>query len=80
MDEDRAFNFPNALAFSPDGRWIAAGGTSGDVAIWEVATGTVVAAYERPHTSTVSAVAFSPDGGRFATISYDGTILIWATP
>lgn len=80
MADPRGFNFPYAVAFSPDGALIVAGGSGGDVALWDAATGAAIAVYERPHTDTVHTIAFSPDGSRFATISFDGTILIWPAP
>jgi WD40 repeat protein len=80
LDDAAGFNFPYAVAFSPDGALIAGGGSRGDVALWNAETGAVIAVYEGPHNNTVRAVAFSPDGTKFATISYDGTILIWAVP
>jgi WD40 repeat protein len=80
MEEADGFDFPYSVAFSPDGSLIVGGGSNGDVAIWDAATGSLIAVYEEPHTDTVNTVAFSPDGTVFATISDDGTIVIWDTP
>lgn len=80
MNEADGFDFPYSAAFSPDGSLIVGGGSRGDVALWDAATGAVVAVYESPHTNTINTVTFSPDGSMFATISHDGTILIWPVP
>jgi WD40 repeat protein len=65
------------MAFSPDGRWLAAavgdyrqanGPTPGEVRIWDAATGQQVQRL-RGHAACVWGVAFSPDSTRLASAS-----------
>jgi WD40 repeat protein len=65
-----------ALAFSPNGRALAAVGQDGVVRVWDVASGRQSHAL-RGHRGPVFAVCFSPDGGRLVTGGEDGTALIW---
>jgi WD40 repeat protein/serine/threonine protein kinase len=65
-----------SVAFSPDGRRIAAGGQDGFVKIWDAATGKEVHSF-RAHQDHANGLAFSPDGSRLATASWDGTVKIW---
>ena len=55
-----------AVRFSPDGRLLATGGgeasRSGDVHIWEVASGRLQQTWAERHADTVLALDFSPDG------------------
>lgn len=56
----------NALAFSPDNRWLASGGKDDVIKIWELATGNVLRTLYG-HTSNVNALAVSPDGKLLAS-------------
>ena len=60
-----------ALAFSPDGKLLAAGGgeptVSGDVTLVAADTGVVVRRIAVPHEDPVACLAFSPDGRWLAT-------------
>jgi WD40 repeat protein len=66
------------LAFSPDGKTLAAGQADGTVAMLDAATG----ARQRSLTGHINivvsrAVQFSPDGKTLATGSFDGTVRLW---
>jgi WD40 repeat protein/serine/threonine protein kinase len=65
-----------ALAFSPDGTWIASAGEDGAARIWDSQTGALVAEC-RGHTSKVLSVAYRPDGARLVSTSADGTVRQW---
>ena len=67
------------LAFTPDGRVLAAaGGNSEDFAIhlWDAASGEAIGTLSG-HSGIVWDVAFSPDGRLLASASSDGTARIW---
>ena len=81
--EVAAFTDPSAggaiaVAFSPDGRCIAAAYNSGMVLLWDRGTGAVIRTY-RGHTGPVLGVTFSPDGSRIASAGDDGTARLWET-
>ena len=63
------------LAFSPDGKLLAAGYDE-LVLLWDVATGKERATLSG-HRGAVQAVSFSPDGKRLLSQSEDGTALVW---
>src|SRR3712207_1945997 len=70
------------VAFSPDGRLLAAGYgffDDGGVAIWDVASRKLVATLLGGSWSKagVERVAFSPDGRLFAAASDRGHLLLW---
>ncbi len=67
-----------SVAFSPDGQWLAAGTGTGDIRLWQVATGQPVAVFEG-HQELVWTVAFSPDGRWLAGGSEDQTVSVWDT-
>ena len=73
-------NQVRALAFSPDGRLLAAAGGHpgqfGEVKIWSVAERKEVGSI-RSHRDNIFAVAFSPDGKTIATASYDRLVKLW---
>ena len=61
-----------AVAFSPDGRHLVAGGEDGIATIWDVADGQEVHRLPEKHENTAVSVAFSPDGRLLATGSWGG--------
>ncbi|MBT9556786.1 MAG: protein kinase [Myxococcales bacterium] len=61
------------VAWSPAGRWIAAGARDGTTYLWDVATGTLVARL-RAQRERVAALAFTADERGLAAGSWDRTI------
>jgi WD40 repeat protein len=64
------------LAFSPDGKTLAAACTHSRVELWEVSSGRRRAVLEH-HRDSVLAVAFSPNGRLLASGDENGTIVCW---
>jgi WD40 repeat protein/beta-lactamase regulating signal transducer with metallopeptidase domain len=73
QDED---DVVTCLAFSPDGKMLAAGSPDKLVRLWEVATGKLRATLDG-HKSWIYCVAFSPDGKTLASGGYDRAIKLW---
>jgi WD40 repeat protein len=69
---------PGRIAFSPDGRQLAAANDNNTVNLWSLATG-----MRQPpligHSDNVTALAYSPDGRWLATASWDQTAKLWST-
>ncbi|MCC7019089.1 MAG: hypothetical protein IT332_05010 [Ardenticatenales bacterium] len=64
----------SSVAFSPDGTWLAAGGSS--LRIWDAETGDLRQVLQG-HRDVVSEIVFSPDGTRLLSASADKTAGVW---
>lgn len=64
------------IAFSPDGKKIAAATKCGTPRVWEIATGKKLAELHG-HDKAVMSVAFSSDGNLLYTGGFDATIGVW---
>jgi hypothetical protein len=64
-----------SVAFSPNGRTLAAGDDGGHVGVWDVATGRRTATLTEGNS--VVSVAFSPDGRTLAVGDYGGHVGVW---
>ncbi|KAI0000839.1 WD40 repeat-like protein [Russula vinacea] len=63
----------NALAYSPDGQYIATGGDDGKVKLWNTRSGFCIITFSQ-HTASVSAVHFASQGQVLFSASLDGTV------
>ena len=65
-----------AVAWSPNGRRIAAGGKDNNVHIWDASTGNIIYTY-RGHADWLMALSWSPDGKYVASGSVDKKVRVW---
>jgi WD40 repeat protein len=76
-----------ALAWSPDGRYLASGGTDQVVRVWEATTGQDLVTYyghvdqppiyDSAYPYAITAIAWSPDSTRLATSALSGPVRVW---
>jgi WD40 repeat protein len=64
------------VAFSPDGRILAAAYKDRTVRLWDVSSWKELHKF-RGHSEFIIDLAFSPDGARLVSSDYEGTAKIW---
>jgi serine/threonine protein kinase len=67
--------YPVCVTCSPDGSRAVSGGESGQLRLWETATGKEIRAWT--HGQPIYCVAFTPDGKRILSGGYSGLLRIW---
>ncbi|HWC95241.1 MAG TPA: caspase family protein [Candidatus Sulfopaludibacter sp.] len=65
------------IAFSADGRLVAAGDEGGGLVVWNLATKEAVLS-AAAHSNMLEAITFAPDGRHLATAGRDGAIRFWS--
>ena len=75
---NRTYHQPS-LAFSADGKLLAASGGENLVRVWQTAGAKEVRPVPEGHEGSVSALAAAPDGKMIASAATDGTVRLWET-
>ena len=66
------------MAFSPDGRTLAAAGTEGTLFLWDLTDRAHPTRLGELLAPAVTSVAFSPDGRTLAISGSNGTVALWS--
>lgn len=64
------------VAYSPNGKKLAASGSDRAIRLWDVATGKEIVA-ATGHRASVTSIAYSPDGKMLASIDEGCTVILW---
>lgn len=70
-------DFATSLAWSPDGKLLAAGSVSGQLAIYDSSQGKALHVLEKAHEEGCDALSWRPDGKALATAGRDGKWKLW---
>jgi WD40 repeat protein len=68
--------YRGTAAYNADDGWLALGGISGEVKVWDVAARQSLVTI-KAHTQAVTAITFSPDGAKLATAGRDNRVQVW---
>lgn len=67
----------SAIAWSPNGKYIATGGWDHTVQVWDAKSGDTPMETYTGHSELVDTLAWSPDGKYIASGSWDHTVQVW---
>jgi len=67
----------SALAVSPNGSFVATGGSSGEVALWNLAAPAAAPRLLAGHKGWITSLAFSADGTQLLSTGEDGRLQVW---
>jgi WD40 repeat protein len=70
------FNYPTSIGLAANGRYVAAGTSTGEVCLWRVFDRTLVTILHGP-TGGVTALALSDDGRCVVAGAEDGSVHVW---
>jgi WD40 repeat protein len=69
-------NFIKALAWSPDGNYLASGSSDTQVKVWEPLSGQTKLIYKE-HSSDIASLSWSPDSSLVVSSAHDQTAKVW---
>ncbi|RIK33221.1 MAG: hypothetical protein DCC55_35385, partial [Chloroflexi bacterium] len=72
------FGVVHTVAYSSDGRWMAAGTWDGEIRLWRAADRQPVRVFQA-HDGPVRTITFHPEGETFASGGDDWTVRLWRT-
>lgn len=78
LQEGETYSAGDALAFSPDGRWLLGGGKGGSLHVFDAADGRLVTRVALG--GDLGGLAVAPDGSRVAVGCEDGTLRLLSLP
>jgi WD40 repeat protein len=76
MEVTKSAFLVNVAAYSPDGKFVLAGGRGNKLMLWDVTAGKQIRQFEG-HSGSIKGVGFSPDGKYAFSGSWDRTIKLW---
>ncbi|MFB0630898.1 WD40 repeat domain-containing protein [Streptomyces sp. AB3(2024)] len=75
---DGPASYVNAVAYSPDGQWLATGSADSQVRLYDARTRVLAGVF--PHPGPVTSLSFHPGGRQLVTGASDGTVRLWQLP